>query len=96
MKQCIRKIRKELIDGIIYIQNPSVGEKEVAYFEYNNGNSEITKRCISIITQMFNEKQDRETTISIENIQQKLVGYDIPEEIAKELAILILKDNIID
>ncbi|MGC1927776.1 MAG: hypothetical protein WA667_02285 [Candidatus Nitrosopolaris sp.] len=27
-----REIRKELIDSIIFIQNPRVGEKEVAYF----------------------------------------------------------------
>jgi predicted transcriptional regulator len=38
-----REIRKELIDSVIYVQSRGVGEKEVAYFEYNGGNSEIAK-----------------------------------------------------
>jgi len=70
-----REIRKELIDSIVYTQTSSVGEKEMAYFEYNNGNSEMAKRCISSITEKFKEEQDQQTTISIENIQQILAGY---------------------
>ena len=91
-----REIRKELIDSIIYTQTSRVGEKEVAYFEYDDGNSEIVKRCIRKIVKKYKEQQDQHTTISIENIQQILAGHDIPKEIAKELAILILKDKIVD
>ena len=92
-----RKIRKELIDSIIYIQHPSVSEKkEVAYFEYNNGNSEIAKRSISAIRDKYKEELDQQTTISIKNLLQELAGHDISKEIAKELAILILKDKIVD
>jgi hypothetical protein len=40
-----REFRKALIDNIIYNQNPSAGEREAAYFEYNNGNSEIAKNA---------------------------------------------------
>ena len=91
-----RELRKELIDSIVYIQNPNVGEKkEVAYFEYNNGNSEIAKRCISAIREKYTESLDQQSTISIKNIQRMLSEHDIPNEIAKELAILILKDKIV-
>ena len=38
-----RELRKDLIDNIIYIQNPTRGEKEVAYFEYGDDNSKIAK-----------------------------------------------------
>ena len=88
-----REFRKEVIDNIIHIQNPSVGEKELAYFEYSNGNSEIAKRCISAIIEKYKKEQDQQTTISINNIQQMLSEHDIPNEIAKELAI-ILNDKI--
>jgi hypothetical protein len=90
-----REIRKELIDSILYTQTSRVGEKEVAYFEYDDGNSEIAKRCIMKIVKKYKEQQDQQTTISIENIQQMLSEHDIPKEIAKELAILILKDKIV-
>ncbi len=91
-----REIRKELIDSILYTQTSRVGEKELAYFEYDDGNSEIAKRCIMKIVKKYKEQQDQQTTISIENIQQMLSEHDIPKEIAKELAILILKDKIVD
>ncbi len=87
-----REFRKEVIDNIIHIQNPSVGEKE-AYFEYSNGNSEIAKRCISAIIERYKKEQDQQNTIPIKNIQQMLSEHDIPNEIAKELAI-ILNDKI--
>jgi hypothetical protein len=91
-----REIRKNLIDSIIYTQTLRVSEKEVAYFENDDGNSEIVKRCISAIREKYKEQQDHQTTISIENIQQMLSEHDIPKEIAKELATLILKDKIVD
>jgi hypothetical protein len=91
-----REFRKELIDNIIHIQKPSVGVKEVAYFEYNNGNSRIAKGCISAITEKYNKEQDQQTIISINNIQRMLSEYDIPNEIAKELAIIILDDKIVN
>jgi predicted transcriptional regulator len=92
-----RELRKELIDSIVYIQNPSVGEKnEVAYFEYNNGNNEIAKRCISAIREKYISIKTMQAAISIKNIQQMLSEYDIPNRIAKELAILILKEKIVD
>jgi hypothetical protein len=92
-----RELRKELIDSIVYIQNPSVGEKkEVAYFEYNNGNSEIAKRRMSAIREKYKEELVQQTTISIKNIQQMLSEHGIPNRIAKELAILILKEKIVD
>lgn len=90
------EIRKNLIDSIIYTQTSRVSEKEVAYFEHDDGNSEIVKRCISAIRAKYKEQQDHQTTISIENIQQMLSENVIPKEIAKELATLILKDKIVD
>jgi len=56
----------------------------------------MVKRCIGKIVKKYKEQQDQQTTISIENIQQILAIHDIPKEIAKELAILILKDKIVD
>ena len=91
-----REFRKELIDNVIHIQKPSVGEKELAYFEYNNRNSGIAKGCISAITEKYNKEQDQQTSISINNIQQMLSEYDVPNEIAKELAIIILDDKIVN
>ncbi len=90
-----REFRKEVIDNIIHIQNRSVGEKEVAYFEYDDGNSEIAKKCNSAITEKYKKERDQQTVISINNIQQMLSEHDIPNEIAKELAILILNDKIV-
>lgn len=92
-----RELRKELIDSIVSIQYPNVGEKkEIAYFEYNNGNSEIAKRCISAIREKYKDELDQQTAISIKNIQQMLSEHNIPNRIAKELAILILKEKIVD
>jgi hypothetical protein len=89
-----REIRKELIDSIIYIQTLGVGEKEAAYFEYDDGNSEISKRCISTIKEEYEEQLDHEPRMSVENLQHMLSEQDIPNEVAKELAILILEDRI--
>jgi hypothetical protein len=91
-----REFRKEIIDKIIHIQNPSVGKKEVVYFEYNNGYSEIAKRCIRAITEKYKKEQDQQINLSINNIQQMLSEHDIPNEIAKELAIIILNEKIVN
>jgi type I restriction-modification system DNA methylase subunit len=96
MKKSKKELSKELIDSIVSIQYPNVGEKkEIAYFEYNNGNSEIAKRCISAIREKYKDELDQQTAISIKNIQQMLSEHDIPNRIAKELAILILKEKIV-
>jgi hypothetical protein len=47
------EIRKELIDSIIYIQTLGVGEKEAAYFEYDDGNSEVSKKCMCTIKEEY-------------------------------------------
>jgi hypothetical protein len=64
-----------------------VGEKEAASFEYDGGNSEISKRCFSAIKEKY-EELDHLTGMSIENIQYMLSKQDIPNEIAKELVVL--------
>jgi hypothetical protein len=86
-------IRKQLIDGIVYIQSSSISEKEAAHFEYDDGNSEIAKRCIRTITKKYKEQLDYESVMSMENIQHMLSQEDIPNEVAKELVILIFKDR---
>jgi hypothetical protein len=86
-------IREQLIDGIVNIQSSSISEKEAAHFEYDDGNSEIAKRCIWTITQKYKEQPDHESVMSMENIQHMLSEEDIPNEVAKELVILILKDR---
>jgi hypothetical protein len=73
-----REFRKELIYNVIYNQNPSAGEREAAYFEYKNGNSEIATRCISVLTEKYTQ-----TAISINKVQQMLFEHDIPNEIAR-------------
>jgi hypothetical protein len=89
-------IRKQLIDGIVDFQSSSISEKEAAHFEYDDGNSEIAKRCITAIREKYKEELDQQTTISIKNIQQMLLEHDIPNRISKELAILILKEKIVE
>lgn len=61
-------------------------------FEYDKGNSKIAKRCISIVKEKYGEQLDHEL-MSIENIQHMLSEQDIPIEIAKELAIIILRER---
>lgn len=86
------ELRKKLIDSIIYLQSPSVNEKECAYFEYDNGSSRIARRCISTLKEKYEKQLDHEP-LSMENIQHFLLEQDMPLEIAKELAVIILKDG---
>ena len=88
-------IRKQLIDGIVYIQSSSISEKKAAHFEYDDGNSEIAKRCIRTITKKYKEQLDHESVMLMENIQHMLSEEDIPNEVAKELVLLFLKDNFV-
>lgn len=88
-------IRKQLIDGIVYIQSSRISEKDAAHFEYDDGNSEIAKRCIRTITKKYKEKLDHESVMSMENIQHMLSEEDIPNEVAKELVLLFLKDSFV-
>jgi hypothetical protein len=46
----------------------------------------MERRCISNITDKYKEEQDQQIAISIKNIQEMLLEYNIPNEIAKELA----------
>ncbi len=86
------ELRKKLIDSIIYLQSSSVSEKECAYFEYDNGSSKIARRCISTLKEKYGKQLDHEP-LSMENIQHFLLEQDMPLEIAKELALIILKDG---
>jgi len=56
----------------------------------------MSKRCISNITEKSKEEQDQQTAISTKDIQEMILEYNIPNEIAKELAIFFLKDKIVD
>jgi len=62
-------------------------EKECAYFEYDNGNSKIATTCINTLK----EKDLNRQLISIDEVQRLLLEQNIPIEVAKELAIIILK-----
>jgi len=88
--------RKAIISSIIYIQNPRVADKEAAHFEYDQGNSEIAKRCNARITEKDDEgtKLTQQPSKLQENIEHILSDCDIPTEIAKELAMLTLADRI--
>jgi len=79
------ELRKKLIDSMIYLQSSSVNKKERAYFEYDNGNSKIAKRCISTLKEV--------KALSLGYLENMLSEQDIPIEIAKELAVIILKEH---
>jgi hypothetical protein len=79
----------KLIDSIIYHQSSRKNKKECAYFKYDNGNSEIATICIDRLKEK--SKRNRES-MSIEEVQRLLLEQDIPIEIAKELAVIILRD----
>ncbi len=81
------ELRKKLIDSMIYLQSSSVNKKECAYFEYDNGNSKIAKRCISTLKEKYEVK-----ALSLGYLENMLSEQDIPIEIAKELAVIILKE----
>jgi hypothetical protein len=83
------ELRKKLIDSMIYLQSSSVNEKECAYFEYDNGNSKIAKRCISTLKEKYGEE-----ALSSGYLENMLSEQDMPIEIAKELAAIILKGHL--
>ena len=66
-------------------------EKECAYFEYDNGNSKIATTCINTLKQKYERRLNHEP-MSIEEVQRILSAQDIPIEIAKGLAVIILRD----
>jgi hypothetical protein len=83
------ELRKRLIDSMIYLQSSSVNERVCAYFEYDNGNSKIANRCISTLK----EKHGEVEALSLGYLEDMLSEQDIPIEIAKELAVIILKER---
>jgi hypothetical protein len=85
------ELKKKLIDSIVYFQSSRKNEKECAYFEYDNGNSKIATTCINTLNQKYERRLNHEP-ISIEEVQCLLLEQDIPIEIAKELAVIILRD----
>jgi hypothetical protein len=85
------ELKKKLIDSIVYHQSSRKNEKECAYFEYDNGNSEIATICIDRLKEKCKRNLNRES-MSIEEVQHLLLEQDIPIEITKELAAIILRD----
>jgi hypothetical protein len=85
------ELKKKLIDSIVYLQSSRKNEKECAYFEYDNGNSKIATTCIKTLRQKYERRLNHEP-MSIEEVQRPLSEKDIPIEIAKELAVIILRD----
>ena len=86
------ELKKKLIDSIVYFQSPRKNEKECANFEYDNGNSEIATTCIDTLNQKYEGRPNHEP-MSTEEVQRLLLEQDIPIEIAKELAVIILSVN---
>ncbi|MGA9151681.1 MAG: hypothetical protein WBZ36_13975 [Candidatus Nitrosopolaris sp.] len=85
------ELKKKLIDSIVYLQSSKKNEKECAYFEYDNGNSKIARTCIDMLKQKY-ERHLIHEPMSIAEVQRLLLEQDIPIEIAKELAVIILRD----
>jgi hypothetical protein len=85
------ELKKKLIDSIVYFQSSRKNEKECAYFEYDNGNSKIVTTCINTLKEKYERRLNHEP-ISIEEVQRLLLEQDIPIQIAKELAVIILRD----
>src|SRR5215813_570743 len=83
------ELKRKLIDSIVYFQSSRKNGKECVYLEYDNGNSKIATTCINTLK----EKDLNREQISIDEVQRLLLGEDIPIEIAKELAIIILKQR---
>lgn len=88
------ELKRKLIDSIVYFQSLRKNGKECAYFEYDNGNSKVATTCINTLKEKYEKDLNREP-ISIDEVQRLLLGEDIPIEIAKELAIIILKQRFI-
>jgi hypothetical protein len=95
----VGQLRKTLIDSIIYIQDCKVAAKQAAAFEYDNGNSELARRCDNMILEK--QKQQDQTPMDLENVQhtlssmREMQGYDLPHDLHIELANLILKKIIL-
>ena len=85
------ELKKELIDSIVYLQSLRKNEKECAYFEYDNGNSKIATKCTNTLKEKYKRNLNHES-MSVEEVHRLLVEQDIPIEIAKELAVIILRD----
>lgn len=85
------ELKKKLIDSSVYIQSSGKNENECAYFEYDNGNSKIATTCINTLKEKHERRLNREP-ISIEEVQRLLLEQDMPIQIAKELAVIILTD----
>ncbi len=86
------ELKKKLIDSIVHLQCPRKNEKECAYFEYDNGNSKIATTCIDTLKQKY-EGRSNYDTMSVGEVQRLLLEQDIPIQIAKELAVIILSDR---
>src|SRR5215467_11314683 len=85
------ELKNKLIDSIVYLQSLRKNEKECAYFEYDNGNSKIATTCTNTLKEKYKRNLNHES-MSVEEVQRLLVEQDIPIEIAKELAVIILRD----
>jgi hypothetical protein len=86
------ELKKKLIDSIVYFQSSRKNEKECANFEYDNGNSKTATTCINTLKQKYEGRLNHEP-MSIEEVQRLLLEQDIPIQIAKELAVIILRDR---
>ena len=84
--------KKKIIDSIVYLQPLRKNEKECAYFEYDNGNSKIATMCVNTLKEKY-ESNLNHASMSLEEVQRLLLEQDIPFEIAKELAVIILREH---
>ena len=80
-----------LIGSIVYHQSSRKNEKECEYFEYDNGNSKIATTCINRLKEKCERNLNHESMF-VEDVQRLLLEQDIPIEIAKELAVIILRE----
>ena len=85
------ELKKKLIDSIVYLQSLRENKKECAYFEYDNGNSKIAMMCVNTLKEKY-ESNLNHASMSLEEVQRLLLEQDIPIEIAKELAVIILRE----
>jgi hypothetical protein len=85
------ELKKKLIDSIVYLQSLRKNEKECAYFEYDNGNSKIATTCINRLNEKYQRNLNHDS-MSVEAVQRLLLEQDIPIEISKELAVIILRE----
>src|SRR5215469_9664511 len=85
------ELKKKLIDSIVYFQSSRKNEKECAYFEYDNGKGKIATKCVNTVKEKY-ESNLNHASMSLEEVQRLLLEQDIPIEIAKELAVIILRD----